>query len=233
MKGKIMKITASRQFKSITPAIVLMFAIGSVNAGDVAEDEVSGNNSLNDTQNVESGFSTGANANIENADIGWEWVSITSQENGFPPFPAGSGLPLDSFDYYSFDVTSGQQFIFDIDFGGVISNDPVGDGDMDSVLRLFDENDAQVAVGDDAPVDPGSEVMTDSRVAYTFLYTGLATIKVSQFDDQPLFEYSTYQLQISRDPGAVSAVPVPAAIWLFGSALIGFVGMSRRTSVKS
>jgi hypothetical protein len=82
-------------------------------------------------------------------------------------------------------------------------------------------------------VDPGSEVMTDSRVAYTFLYTGLATIKVSQFDDQPLFEYSTYQLQISRDPGAVSAVPVPAAIWLFGSALIGFVGMSRRTSVKS
>jgi hypothetical protein len=29
----------------------------------------------------------------------------------------------------------------------------------------------------------------------------------------------------------VSAVPVPAAIWLFGTALIGFVGMSRRTSV--
>jgi len=27
----------------------------------------------------------------------------------------------------------------------------------------------------------------------------------------------------------VSAVPVPAAIWLFGSALIGLVGMSRRT----
>jgi hypothetical protein len=32
---------------------------------------------------------------------------------------------------------------------------------------------------------------------------------------------------------SVSAVPVPAAIWLFGSALVGFVGMSRRTSVKS
>jgi hypothetical protein len=29
----------------------------------------------------------------------------------------------------------------------------------------------------------------------------------------------------------VSAVPVPAAVWLFGTALIGFVGMSRRRKV--
>ena len=31
-----------------------------------------------------------------------------------------------------------------------------------------------------------------------------------------------------KDPGAV---PVPAAIWLFGTALIGFVGMSKKTKV--
>ena len=31
--------------------------------------------------------------------------------------------------------------------------------------------------------------------------------------------------------GAVSAVPVPAAIWLFGTALVGFIGMSRRRKV--
>ena len=30
----------------------------------------------------------------------------------------------------------------------------------------------------------------------------------------------------------VSAVPVPAAVWLFGSALLGFVGYGRRTSVS-
>ncbi len=28
-----------------------------------------------------------------------------------------------------------------------------------------------------------------------------------------------------------SAVPVPAAIWLFGTALIGFIGISRRTNL--
>jgi hypothetical protein len=31
--------------------------------------------------------------------------------------------------------------------------------------------------------------------------------------------------------GEVSPVPVPAAVWLFGTALIGFIGMSRRTKV--
>jgi hypothetical protein len=30
---------------------------------------------------------------------------------------------------------------------------------------------------------------------------------------------------------SVSAVPIPASFWLFGTALIGFVGMSRRTKV--
>jgi hypothetical protein len=31
--------------------------------------------------------------------------------------------------------------------------------------------------------------------------------------------------------GPMSAVPVPAAAWLFGTALIGFIGFSRRTKV--
>jgi hypothetical protein len=31
--------------------------------------------------------------------------------------------------------------------------------------------------------------------------------------------------------GGMSAVPVPAAFWLFGTALIGFIGVSRRTKV--
>ena len=31
--------------------------------------------------------------------------------------------------------------------------------------------------------------------------------------------------------GDIAAVPLPAAFWLFGSALIGFIGISRRTRV--
>ena len=35
----------------------------------------------------------------------------------------------------------------------------------------------------------------------------------------------------SSEFGRVSPVPVPAAVWLFGTALIGFIGFSRRTKV--
>jgi hypothetical protein len=35
----------------------------------------------------------------------------------------------------------------------------------------------------------------------------------------------------SAPPVTIPAVPVPAAVWLFGTALIGFVGMSRRRKV--
>jgi hypothetical protein len=31
--------------------------------------------------------------------------------------------------------------------------------------------------------------------------------------------------------GDVAVIPVPAAVWLFGTALLGFIGISRRTRV--
>jgi len=45
----------------------------------------------------------------------------------------------------------------------------------------------------------------------------------SALDDKDLSHLSIYT--------SVSPVPVPAAVWLFGTALIGFIGMSRRTKV--
>jgi len=36
-------------------------------------------------------------------------------------------------------------------------------------------------------------------------------------------------IEISNIP--IPAVPIPAAIWLFGTALIGFVGMPRRRKI--
>lgn len=45
---------------------------------------------------------------------------------------------------------------------------------------------------------------------------------VGTFDDQVRWVVTEY---------SVSGVPVPAAVWLFGSALIGFIGFSRRTAV--
>ena len=50
--------------------------------------------------------------------------------------------------------------------------------------------------------------------------------KGSIFDDLPDIAFIT-----CVDPDSIPEVPVPAAIWLFGTALIGFIGLSRRRKV--
>ena len=52
------------------------------------------------------------------------------------------------------------------------------------------------------------------------------TSYITQMD----FFYSAELTGSPSDVGAVSAVPVPAAAWLFGSGLIGMVGIARRKS---
>ncbi|MCP4471143.1 MAG: VPLPA-CTERM sorting domain-containing protein [Gammaproteobacteria bacterium] len=82
--------------------------------------------------------------------------------------------------------------------------------------------------------------LLDSLLYHTFTYNGSATIKIADCirgpatctDKEISFNVTGYDLQISRSL-SLSPIPVPAAVWLFGTALIGFVGMSRRTSVKA
>jgi len=72
------------------------------------------------------------------------------------------------------------------------------------------------------------------RASYdTFLYRNvgdlaLATIGLGWMEHFSDFTGNNFDVyRISH----VSAVPVPAALWLFGTALIGFIGFSRRTKV--
>ena len=46
------------------------------------------------------------------------------------------------------------------------------------------------------------------------------------------FDYHIEDGEMYLSAMTVSPVPVPAAFWLFGTALIGFVGLSRRTSLS-
>lgn len=224
-------------------SLALILNVGGVNASivDNARSTSGGNGTAATAQDVESNFTTGGgNANITNSNnSNWEWVSITTNDQGY----TDSNLDGSSFDFFTFEVFAGQQFIFDIDTDAV-SPDP------DSILRLYDGarlDDTQISFNDDMSgtptfeftLDDGSQDVVDSLLYHTFASDGSATLRVSECnfsfstrecDEGVLSKNATYALQISR---SLSPVPVPAAVWLFGTALIGFVGMSRRTTVKA
>ena len=67
--------------------------------------------------------------------------------------------------------------------------------------------------------------MTIATIDLTALTAGTSSLVIqnSQFFD----DVST-QLDPTLDAGAISSVPVPAAAWLFGSGLLGLVGVARK-----
>ena len=49
---------------------------------------------------------------------------------------------------------------------------------------------------------------------------------VTWHQDSPFHKFD--DLQLRKEPFPSAVVPVPAAVWLFGSGLLGLVGMARR-----
>jgi hypothetical protein len=216
-------------------AAALLLAVPSAHASSI--NDIDTNISFATAQNVEGNFSSaiGAPTVIPNTGVaGWEWVSIQSTGDG-----DNQSRTTQSFAYYSFQIALGQKYIFDIDYGDE-NISPTYTGDFDALLTLYQDDGTILAENDDlTPPDPGSVTnYTDSGEPYTTdsylvfdnlaatAYAGKAFIRVARFDNVKL-DYDKYQLQIAR------VVPVPAAVWLFGTALIGFIVMSRRTTVKA
>jgi hypothetical protein len=68
----------------------------------------------------------------------------------------------------------------------------------------------------------GTEYAPNLKGAWTFVtHYGLESATTK---DVPYYAWAV-------SPGQVAAVPVPSAIWLFGSALIGFIGCKRRCNL--
>ena len=81
-------------------------------------------------------------------------------------------------------------------------------------------------VGFDTFSTPPTGNMTIATINLTALMGGsseLVILNSAFFDDGTIG-----QLNPTLQPGVVNAVPVPAAAWLFGSGLLGLVGVARR-----
>jgi hypothetical protein len=105
-------------------------------------------------------------------------------------------------------------------WGSPIGTDSKG-GDIHSGNLLYGQEHYLIKIG-------GGNVQFDTFLLQNLSLSEIATIGLGWLDhfsklDGPAFDI----YRISH----ISEVPVPAAFWLFGTALIGFIGFSRKTSV--
>lgn len=160
----------------------------------------------------------------------WTWTTpvagnlVTSTETVLPPEGTGFGITYAGADAFtqsqSVEILTAGDYIFSVDANALtgtvnLSNSPtIARPLLDGAFSLFA----------DSVFSPNMDVITtDDWMTFTwtttldagFLDVGLRTTDLAIYS-------------IAFDNFTITAVPVPAAIWLFGSGLIGLVGVARR-----
>ncbi|MCP4767667.1 MAG: VPLPA-CTERM sorting domain-containing protein [Gammaproteobacteria bacterium] len=143
-------------------------------------------------------------------------VDLLPTAGDFTSSPIGAGFDL-SVGVFRFDFNGGvdgDEFLFE-DNGGFFSNS------NSILLSTLDFDDGSDLLGFD--------LISTSLSNLTFSFT--ANSLTFNFDLVPGSGPNNGPAIHGRFITDVSPVPVPAAVWLFGTALLGFVGMSRRRKV--
>ena len=165
--------------------------------------------------------STGVSANTitmanYNGGIGTDTLDCTLSCEGFV---VGATPPA-----YALSTTNA------IDFTGVGSSDAAELAKLNELLAGLDPARAAVTyynkddnAGDGFTTDRQYFSIKQASQIFFFENTSGGTLTVDLGTANDYSHWAEY--------GAMSAVPVPAAFWLFGTALIGFIGFSRRTKV--
>ena len=105
------------------------------------------------------------------------------------------------------------------------------DLDDDTLLALYNSSGTILGDNEDCVSGPPFYSCLNRTLAGGIFYAGVTNHEGS-FGDNFTVTTTDGTGNITLNL-SVSAVPVPAAVWLFGTALIVFIGMSRRTNVKA
>lgn len=139
-------------------------------------------------------------------------LSIYDSGFGTPPEEDPNSIPGHGiYDTY-YEI---YQFNFDGPLTTISDIQPGGSGSGDGYIEAFD-----IAINSLAPGATGIHFDL-------FTVTGDGILDLGSSSRDTVNRFAPF----SHDGEYVKVVPVPAAIWLFGTALIGFIGFSRRTKV--
>ncbi|MGB5718761.1 MAG: hypothetical protein WBN81_16900 [Gammaproteobacteria bacterium] len=195
---------------------------GSVNAASVVE--VESNDTILTAQDINASFDLSPNINVNDIN--------NVNTSAVIPHAEVQGTGDGTFDFFSFFAGPGETVILDIDFGCEDESTTNCDSgtDFDSWIGLYDPSGILHAFNDDfSSADTGSNEIFDSFLqTTTSIEGGVWTVKVAAFPSTATLQSvvpdeADYTLNVSVTP-----VPVPAAVWLFGSGLLGLLGMARR-----
>lgn len=130
---------------------------------------------------------------------------------------------------YSLFVSLSDRSFGDLDFftidnlvAGDTFNAEIIEGEIDSVLGLFDESGNLIISNDEFDIDSG----LFSKITGIVPESGMVTLAVSAYDDQTLIGNHSHAGTYSLN---VSTIPVPASIWLMLSGLGVILGLHKRS----
>lgn len=209
-------------FRFIGVLVVFLFMLSGANAALFFE--VEANDTIVTAQNIDGAFDLSANSLIEN----------TAGVNTSTFVPHVEILSVGDFsgtsDFYTFTASAGDKVVLDIDcaFKPTIHGcGPSPLGTFNSLVVLYDPGGSPVFSSDDSslPIDTGSGPggTLDSFLEIVLPVGGLWAIEVDDAILGPIPAGGEYILNVS-----LAAVPIPAAVWLFGSGLLGLVTVAIR-----
>ncbi len=146
-----------------------------------------------------------------------------------------SGITINSITFNAYNIYNNGDGYIDIALGnndawvdtGTTWNTDSGNHGSAIDSQLVTANDLNSYISWDISAIDSAEFTVDNYL--TFYLFGSVTGQ-NWHDFQPLENYDSHEAFLSIDY-TVSAVPIPAAVWLFGSGLLGLVGLSRRNKV--
>lgn len=174
-----------------------------VNVGDSAR-----NNITSRAFNLNSYFDLSPNANIFRSTTNLHATANVTTTNG------------SSYDWFSFNTTEAFTKVYlDVDNS---------QGGLDTWLTLENATGGVLMSNNNyTSLDPGSSTLKDSFLKIVLAEVGLYKVRVSRVTSTGslagLTSGHNYQLHVSMQ----SPVPVPAAVWLFGSAFLGLMGLRK------